>query len=277
MVCVSVCNVTMDLLFVGWLVKVWVNAQWMDLPCSGNIHSPFTYHCFEVEISAETCAIIQDSFSSILLIRRIYFCNYLDVFEVLNIITVSDFRNVCKRFIIIMCLNYEQFLNTLCCIKRCAGNTSYASRSRDLPVVMPRQGEYVCIDGVPIGRALSNRALERASLRRGFDTASRLKAVVAVTSAVRGAPPLRKVASGAPRGERHQSRSLRRPARPPRHQQCNIIKFISPCHLFLHRSSLCRCSMRCLPFTALTMAIKIGMAKKFRWLTYIRCYHRKSR
>lgn len=41
-------------------------------------------------------------------------------------------------------------------------------------------------------RALGNRrgALERASLRRGFNTASRRKAVVAVTSLVRGAPPL---------------------------------------------------------------------------------------
>lgn len=49
------------------------------------------------------------------------------------------------------------------------------------------EASLLCIDGT-IRRWVT--ALERASLRRGFDTASRCKAAVAVTSAVRGAPPL---------------------------------------------------------------------------------------
>lgn len=63
----------------------------------------------------------------------------------------------------------------------------YASISRDQLVVCTAR--RVCMYRRNY-RALSNRALERASLRTGFDTASRRKAVVAVTSPVRGAPPL---------------------------------------------------------------------------------------
>lgn len=55
---------------------------------------------------------------------------------------------------------------------------------------MPAEASMLCIDGT-IGSWVTG-ALERASLRSGFDTASRRKAVVAVTLAapVRGAPPL---------------------------------------------------------------------------------------
>lgn len=64
----------------------------------------------------------------------------------------------------------------------------YARCSRDLVVICRSQFAMYRRNY----RALGNRrgALERASLRRGFDTASRCKAAVAVTSAVRGAPPL---------------------------------------------------------------------------------------
>lgn len=142
-----------------------------------------------------------------------------------------------------MCLNNERFLCISRCIQRCGSNIGYARRSRDLLVAM-FEAKQVCMYRRNSYRALSNRrALERASLRRGFDTASRRKAVVAVTSAVRGAPPL---AEGRERprheGERHRMNPCGDPpetAPRPLAAPTMLLYYKSPClsfAFFFHHS-----------------------------------------